>query len=91
VDIEEANVGDRIDKSPAEKEDERVWVCRCLGDLRGGDAGLSEFNEDVMSILPPPMTPRLSNADRREFRDFAWSDRSAGVVGVRRREPDNWA
>ncbi len=90
--MEEANVGDRIDKSPAEKEDERVWVCRCLGDLSGGDAGLGECNEDVISILPPPMTPRLSNADRREFRNFGWSGergRSPGAGDVRTREPDN--
>jgi hypothetical protein len=52
--------------------------------FRGSKWRRCRFNEDMMSILPPPMTPRLSNADRREFR-------SAGAAGVRRREPDNWA
>jgi hypothetical protein len=51
-----------MDKSPAAENDLLWVVVRCRGDLDGiGDEG--GCNVDVISILPPPLIERLSNAD----------------------------
>jgi len=57
------DVGDRMERRPAEKDDERPWVGRCLD----GFGDVSVFNEAVISILPPPSTARLSNAERTAY------------------------
>ena len=57
LEIEDTNeVGERIDKSPAAEKDLLCDAVRCRGDL-------GECNVEVISILPPPLTERLSNAD----------------------------
>ena len=57
LEIEDTNeVGERIDKSPAAEKDLLCDDIRCRGDL-------GECNVEVMSILPPPLIERLSNAD----------------------------
>lgn len=57
LEIEDTNeVGERIDKSPAAEKDLLCVVVRCRGDL-------GECNVEVISILPPPLIERLSNAD----------------------------
>ena len=57
LEIEDTNeVGERIDKSPAAEKDLLCVAVRCRG-------GLGECNVEVISILPPPLIERLSNAD----------------------------
>lgn len=57
LEIEDTNeVGERIDNSPAAEKDLLCEAVRCRD-------GLGECNVEVISILPPPFTERLSNAD----------------------------
>jgi len=65
---ETKEVGERMERRPAEREEERL--CRGLGDNAADDGG---FNVEVMSILPPPSTARLCKADRRALSVRDWS------------------
>jgi hypothetical protein len=57
-----SELGERIERNPAAEKDEALLCVRCRGDLDGiGDEG--ECIVDVISILPPPLPERLSNAD----------------------------
>jgi hypothetical protein len=62
------DVGDSSERNPEEKDEERVWVGLrlCCGE------GCGWFNDDVMSIRPPPTTPLFRSAERMEFRVYGW-------------------
>ena len=58
------DVGDNNESNPEEKDDERpcVGLRLCCG------AGCGWCSDDVMSIRPPPTTPRFRSAARMELR-----------------------
>ena len=79
--------GDRIESSPAEKDDDRL----CARSWRGFGE-LSGFRLAVMSMLPPPSTARLSSPDRSAFSVRACSaEGRAPGTGVISTEPVSWA
>ena len=55
-----SELGERIERNPAGKKDEALLCVRCLDGI--GNEG--ECIVDVISMLPPPLTERLSSADR---------------------------
>ena len=64
LEIEDTSeVGERIDKNPAAEKDLLCVAERCRDGI--GDEG--EFNVEVISILPPPLNERFSNADLTEL------------------------
>lgn len=68
LEMEDTNeVGERIDKSPAAEKDLLCDPIRC----RGGDLG--ECKVEVISIRPPPLIERLSNADLTALRVWTCS------------------
>ena len=80
--------GDNMDRSPAEREDERPWDPRRPG-APGTDCAP---REDVMSMLPPPMALRFNSLERRRLRLRAWSgEEGASGRGVIVKLPRSWA
>lgn len=55
------DVGERRESKPVENDDDRP----CVGRRRWEPGGW--FSDDVMSILPPPMTDRFRSAARTEL------------------------
>lgn len=104
--MDETNeVGDNIDKSPAENDDDLVCDLKCLvlGEVGNPNPKFPfklelepepalEFSVALISILPPPKTARLSNPDLSAFRVLAWSGvgRAPGT-GVINTVPVSWA
>lgn len=58
------DVGERRERSPEEKDEERpcVGLRLCCG------AGCGWLSDEVMSIRPPPTTPFFRSVERMEFR-----------------------
>ena len=78
-----------MERSPAERDEDRPWDARRVGLV--GEPGCA-LRDEEMSILPPPTALRFRRRVRRRLRFRDWSgDEGASGRGVMVSVPSNCA